>query len=146
MIEVNKNDEIQTFKDSAYTSASQAEWELQGYVTSFQEPDVVKLPVHLENEQFVMFNEDDELKQVMEKSEKTMLTEFFTLNKEDPEANRLIYNDVVRYYTFNKKDKKWVRRKRNTIRANIVAKNRGTDDKTSYYNTLMTNGLPDQGS
>ena len=122
VIQNNEPDEIKTYRDTSYTSASQAEWEIQGNVISYKEPNVSKLPCHLEDEQFVMFDEGDDIQEVMENYEKTKLTEFFRLNREDPEANSLTYLDIPRYFTFNKKSSSRVRRKRNTVRANIAAK------------------------
>ena len=124
VIQNNEPDEIKTYRDTSYTSASQAEWEIQGNVISYKEPNVTKLPCHLENEQFVMFDEGDDIQQVMENYEKTKLTEFFRLNREDPEANSLTYLDIPRYYTYNKQSNSWKRRKRNTVRANIASKKR----------------------
>ena len=100
IIQLNDPDEIKNFRDTSYTSASQAEWELQGNVLSYKYPNVTKLPCHLEGEQLVTFDEEDNLDEALEKSEKTKLTEFFRLNREDPEANNLTYLDLPRYYRY----------------------------------------------
>ena len=91
-------DEIQKFIDASYTSASQAEWEIQGNPITQKDPNVVKLPCHLENEQFVLYSTEEDLQGVVERCENTMLTEFFKLNREDPAANFFTYLDIIRYY------------------------------------------------
>ena len=40
-----------------------------------------------------------------------MLTEWFTLNRNDPEANKHLYNDILKYYTWNSTKKTYIKRK-----------------------------------
>ncbi len=43
-----------------------------------------------------------------------MLTEFFTLNQEHPEANDHLYADILKYYTFDKTNKVYKERSKRT--------------------------------
>ena len=98
MLELDNPDEIQQFIDTQYTSASQAEWELQGNPISIKVPDVIKLPCHLENEQFVVFNEEDNINEVIDRNSETMLTAAMKLFSNDPNASDLTYEDIPGYY------------------------------------------------
>ena len=52
----------------------------------------------------VPFNDTDNLEDVARRtrSQKSMLTEFFRMNREDPNANRYLYREFPEHYTWNK--------------------------------------------
>ena len=87
-------DEIQSFVDARYISASEPTWRLNSFQLSHP-PSVRKLPIHLQNEQMICIHELQH--PAVANSEKTQLTEFFTLNRVDPNAKHL-YIDILRYY------------------------------------------------
>ena len=109
----DKNDEIKRFTDARYISASEACWRIFSFKTNSQYPNTTKLVVHLENQQNVIFDKSTEIKLVIEKNEKTQLTEFFHLNATDLFANSLLYYEIPKYYTWDNKNKKWNKRKKN---------------------------------
>ena len=114
-------DEVQQFIDCRYISCSEAIWRIQGFPLIHRWPPVKKLPIHLPGEQTVFYGEEantKEIQEAMARSEKTMLTEFFTLCSNDEEAAHLTYLDVMRYYTWNNKDRKFVKRKQNQRHSN----------------------------
>ena len=47
----------------------------------------------------------------MEESRKTKLTEYFTLNRDFPDARRFLYTEIPLHYTWNNGSKTWSPRK-----------------------------------
>ena len=80
---INSNDEINKFIDARYISASESIWRIFQYDLNSQNPNTVRLPVHLENQQLIIFKEKDNLNQVVNKDVDTQLTSFFKLNSTD---------------------------------------------------------------
>ena len=114
------DDEVQRFIDCRYISCSEAIWRIQGFPIIHRWPPVKKLPIHLPEEQNVIYTEnakEDEIKQAMERSSKTQLTEFFMLCSNDKEAAGLTYLDLAGHYTWNNKEKCYVKRKQNLRRS-----------------------------
>jgi len=62
----------------------------------------------------VPFNDDDNLEDVLERArnQRSMLTKFFRMNSEDPNARRYLYREFSEHYTWNKSKKVWSTRKR----------------------------------
>ena len=116
------NDEIKDYLSGRYLAASEALWKIYGFRMHYRSPAVEKLPCHLNEEQNVVFD-PDEIPNA-EAARKTMLTEFFELNRTDPEAQslRMTYTDVVKYYTWVKKHKCWKRRERGSLTETMNAR------------------------
>ncbi|CAI0396896.1 unnamed protein product [Linum tenue] len=68
---------------------------------------------------------------------KTMLTEFFTLNRIDPAARSLTYADIPASYTFHLRPKHWSRRKKGYVIGRIVFIPPGTTD-VYFLRMLLT--------
>ena len=69
------------------------------------------LPVHLYNKHTVIFeerNEEDALD--LTETGKTKLTEWFQLNKHDPDARQWLYTDIPLHYVYEKRT--WKKRQR----------------------------------
>ncbi len=105
-------DEIMKFLDARYVSASEACWRIFGFDMHGQYPNTVRLPVHLQNKQHIIYKQGDDIKNILEKNSKTPLTEYFELNKKDSDAAKLFYQDIPKYYTWNNNTKTWKKRKR----------------------------------
>ena len=105
--------EIEDYETGRYYDSTQSCQRIMGFNMSYMYPPVMKLKFHLENEQNVLFQEDDNIQEVLERNEKTHLTEFFQLNKDDPNARNILYCDIPSYYTFDDKLKKWKPRAQN---------------------------------
>ena len=72
------HDEIKTFMDSRYVSAPEAAWRLFGFNMHENSHIIIRLPVHLSNEQHVYFNEHNILQRMQQAAEKdTQLTAWF---------------------------------------------------------------------
>ena len=82
---------------------------------SYMKPPVTKLAFHLENEQIVVYDNTANMEDVLQKYEKTQLIQWFKLNREDPRANELLYDQVLKFYRWDDSKREWIRRKRNCL-------------------------------
>ena len=71
------------------------------------------MQVHLPMQNNVIFRDDDDLQNIVgrEQKRKTTLTEWFTCNQMENDANELLYGDFPCKWVWNKCTKKWSRRK-----------------------------------
>ena len=74
-------------------------------------PAVVRLPIHLENEQQVYFHEDASLTEAMERRNITELTAFFNFNACHP-STHVCYINFPEKFIYE--DQKWQLRKKGT--------------------------------
>ena len=96
-----------------YVSAPEAMWRLSEYRMHEQSHTIVRLSVHLPEQQRVYFRPGEEAEAIeRESSRRTHLTAWFRLNTEDPTARQLLYTEVPLHYVFRDRDKKWVPRQR----------------------------------
>ena len=93
-------------------SASEACWRIFSFDTNEQSPHTVRLPVHLESEQNVFFNDDDKSENILGKNIETQLTSYFYLNINDPDARELYYYQMPQFYIWNSANKQWQKRKK----------------------------------
>jgi hypothetical protein len=108
-----QHDEIKTFMDSRYVSAPEAAWRLFGFNMHEQSHTIVRLQVHLPDEQNVYFTEDNMAIVAEAASNKlTNLTAWFLLNQEDQSANDILYSDIPQHYVYSNKHGKWTPRQR----------------------------------
>ena len=94
-------DEIKSYVNGRYISGSESDWKIRQYPISYMYPSVQMLQFHLPEEQQIIFKEGDDLQQKARRAERTMLTEFFRLNRTDERANDLLYTDILKHYTWN---------------------------------------------
>ncbi len=104
------NDEIKNYVDARYVSASEACWRTFNYNTNHQSPHTIRLPVHLEDEQNLYFNEKDDLSKIATKNNETPLTHYLELNKTNSDVRDLFYYQMPLKYIWNKKKKLWTPR------------------------------------
>ena len=107
----NENDEVDRYQAGRYVSSSEAVWRILDFPIHGRHPPVMHLPVHLENGQRVYFTEEN-VHEVLERPQESMLTAFFKLNDNDPFAKTLLYNEVPAYYTWDSKNRVFRRRLR----------------------------------
>ncbi|GBM62862.1 hypothetical protein AVEN_38394-1 [Araneus ventricosus] len=106
------NDETLTFLDGRYVSAPEGMWRLNEFSLSEKPRVIMKLAVHLPNEQ-VVFQSGQEVAAVARASMRhTTLTAWFLLNQHDVEAHNYNYADTPQYYVFDKSQTLWKRRQR----------------------------------
>lgn len=107
------HDEIATFINARYVSAPEAMWRLLEFPMHDRSHAVIRLPVHLPNQQQIIFeagHEQEALDQAAIRS--TKLQAWFKLNQEDPCANQYLYTEIPHHYVFQRAT--WVRRQRGT--------------------------------
>jgi hypothetical protein len=109
-------DEIETFANARYVSASEAVWRLLEFPILNKYPAVDKLPLHLQDEQEILFDPQNAEAALARGIPQTKLTAFFQLNQESDEAKDMLYSDIYRHYIWS--NNKWVKRQRNTKRSN----------------------------
>ena len=98
-------DEIQTFINARYITASMALGHIFGLSICEISPSVEKLALHLPHQQPVYLTETRTAQEAMEKAKVTSLTRFFELNCQDPEARKYCYLDILQYYSWNESGK-----------------------------------------
>jgi hypothetical protein len=78
-----------------------------------ESPNVYHLPVHLEDQNLIYYNPDDDINEVLDRATgKTALTAWFDANRQYPEAWNILYQDFPCTYVLVQKTKKWKPRER----------------------------------
>ena len=103
--QVSRN-EVRAFQDCKSFGASEATWRLFEFPMSTRYPAVKRLPIHLEKQHPILFNEDQPIIEVLERSAITELTAFFQYNANHPEAS-MPYIQFPEQFTFDEKEKRW---------------------------------------
>ncbi|KAG8174784.1 hypothetical protein JTE90_013184 [Oedothorax gibbosus] len=107
-----ETDEVQKYVDSRYVGPMEAAWRLNELPLHDRSHSVIRLPVHLNGQQYVTFQEGQK-EDAVRKDPKTMLLGWFDLNKQDSSARQILYSDLPNSYSWRAKDKKWITRTRN---------------------------------
>jgi hypothetical protein len=71
-------------------------------------PTIVKLAVHLENNQRVVYTRSN-VQRMIENPPNTTLTAFFELCRTDLSARTLCYQEVPKKYRYDERTKKWIK-------------------------------------
>lgn len=105
-------DEIKAYFDCRYISACEAAWRIFSYDIHYRFPAVLVLPFHLEDEQSIVFDENDNLCDVVDSPTvaRSMFNEWMECNKKDPFARNLNYVDFPKYYVWLRQKRQWCRR------------------------------------
>jgi hypothetical protein len=107
-------DEIAQYLDCRYVSASESAWRIFGFDLHHQYPPVLRLAVHLENQQPVYFKPSDTPQSVIQRQKLTTLEAWFELNRTDPDARTLKYFDLPTKYVWKQDLRRWKTRQRQT--------------------------------
>ena len=107
-------DEITRYLDVRYITLHEACWKIFYYPLHQERPCVVRLQVHLEDEQMVTFNENDDLQYVVDNAanKDTTLTAWFKANEKYPWANQYTYAAFPKYFVWHKNTREWTPRTR----------------------------------
>ena len=95
-------DETDNYISTRYVSSSESCYRIFHFALQKQSPSITRLAVHLENEQLCTFDEADDIEDVLEKSTKSTLTEWFEMNKRFPETRYLKYFNFTDKYVWYK--------------------------------------------
>lgn len=92
-------DEIKEYLNMRYISPTEAMWRILSFPLSYSLINVVKLTIHLPNEQYVYFREGEE-DEAIDNSHDTMLLAWFKLNidSNDNESKQYLYTEIPTYY------------------------------------------------
>jgi hypothetical protein len=123
------HDEIATYLDARYVSAPEAMWRLWESLMHDRSHAVIRLPVHLHQQQRITFevgNEQETINQAQSGS--TKLTTWFKLNRNDPTANQLIYREIPLKYVY--KTSSWTKRQPRMYTV-------GLNDQKRFYLRLL---------
>ncbi|KAM2134401.1 hypothetical protein ACFX1R_004418 [Malus domestica] len=132
-------DEIVAYLNYRYLCPYEAVWRLLQFHIHFREPAVQRLCVHLPSDQNVVFQEDDNLNYVVNQPnlESTMLTKWFEMNAQDPDACQLSYVEFPSKYVWNSENKEWTRRKSGRCLGRVAYVHPATGEL--YYLRLLLN-------
>ena len=118
--EQDNEDEIKEFLDGRYLSSLEAMWSVLGLPRCKLLPGTLKLDVHLPEKNYVVFSQKRDNAETIATKDKTMLTEFFTLNQNDELARNFAYIDIPKFWYWNADKKKWTRIVRGEIDRDIT--------------------------
>ena len=96
-------DEITQHINASWFGDTNSLWRLFEFRLNEMSPSVEMLAIHPPDEQFIVFDPnqvqtEEELRQIMESRQRTSLTAFFELNRNDPEARQYVYPEILRKY------------------------------------------------
>ncbi|KEP45767.1 putative ATP-dependent DNA helicase PIF1 [Rhizoctonia solani 123E] len=110
----NCPDEIKIQLDSRWVSAYEGLWRIYGCRLHNEEPSIIRLQIHLEGQQMITFQAEDQLQDVVRTraDQDTQLTGFFKLNQHvNPHiraiANQLLYQEIPNCFSWDKRVKVW---------------------------------------
>ncbi|XP_035845744.1 uncharacterized protein LOC118492079 [Helianthus annuus] len=108
------NDEIKQYYDCRYISACEASWRIFANEVHYRYPAVMRLPFHLPGQHNVVYGEDDDIEDVLNKPTvaSSIFLQWMRLNERDEEARKLSYVEFPTKYVWNLKDRRWQVRKR----------------------------------
>ncbi|UYV64325.1 hypothetical protein LAZ67_3000285 [Cordylochernes scorpioides] len=112
-LEIQHN-EIKTYLNSRYVCAPESMYRIFGFDLYSKSHKIERLPVHLEDMHSLVFEEQDDILEVINRpnNKKSMLTAYFDLNINDPEARNYTYAQIPEHYIYNKKERKYHKRSR----------------------------------
>ena len=133
-------DEIKLYLDSRYVSACEAVWRLLQFGMHEEEPNIVRLQVHLPNQQLITWNENNapNVQAVVQQQgvKDTKLTAYFKANAEYPAARQLLYQDFPSKFVWKQDVRKWQPRKQGFAIGRMYYANPGAGERF-YLRTLL---------
>ena len=115
-LEFTGQDEIKQYLDARYISACECCWRMFEFNLHCEEPNVIRLPVHLPDQHMVYYDPDEDPEEVLERNgtKNTCLTAYFIANQEFPDiAPQYTYQEFPRYFVWLKTACRWKLRQRN---------------------------------
>ena len=90
----NRN-EVKEYLDACYIGSVESCWHIFEFPMHGQSPTVYRIPVHLEDQQLVVYNADNSVDNVMERgaTKETPLTAWFKINNSNPLARNTTYQN-----------------------------------------------------
>ncbi|XP_020967699.1 uncharacterized protein LOC110266947 [Arachis ipaensis] len=135
-------DEVQQFIDARWIAALEACWRIFRFNLYRMYPSVERLQVHLPNQHQVSFYEHQTISEIVNNDyfSRTMLTEFFALNRADDQQSRhLLYREIPEYYSWHSKEKEWHRRRTQKRAIGRIYTVSPTEGEKFYLRILLSN-------
>ncbi|XP_071699224.1 uncharacterized protein [Rutidosis leptorrhynchoides] len=112
----SETDEIKEYYDCRYVSSSEAIWRILKFDIHHHHPSVIRLPFHLKGQHQIIFDKKELIDVVLEKSSvnTSMFIKWMNCNVSKQEARELTYAEFPTKFIWNKDNRSWIRRKRNT--------------------------------
>ncbi|XP_027102649.1 uncharacterized protein [Coffea arabica] len=134
-------DEITEYQSARWVCPVEAIWRIYRFSLSEMYPAVIHLQLHLENFQCITFNENEDLRDLLQNSfrKRTMLTEFFHMNATDPLAKHLkcTYKEFSEYFVWYPGKKYWAVRQQKDSIGRIVSAS-PTEGERYFLRLLLT--------
>ncbi|KAG5578003.1 hypothetical protein H5410_058137 [Solanum commersonii] len=135
-------DEIEEYRSARWVSPPEATWRLFGFPINKINPSVYHLQLHLDGQQFVSFRSAMSVDTIINNSmiKRTMLTEFFVMNRENDNAKRLnlLYKEFPQHFVWSVQYKIWSRRKKHSVIRCVVTCH-PTESERYYLRLLLMN-------
>lgn len=114
VLDEQNRDEVKEYLDARYIGSVESCWHIMEFNMHAEFPAVYRLPVHLEGQQVVYFNPDDNILDVLERgaAKETPLTAWFNINRTNEAARNTTYQDFPKTWVYDGKKKVWKVRKR----------------------------------
>ena len=103
-------DEIVNYLEARYVSAAESCYRLFAYELHANLPHVMRLALHLEHHQPVVFTGDSDLQEVLRRQRDTTLTGWFLANQKYLSARKLTYTNFPDEFVWNKSKREWTER------------------------------------
>jgi hypothetical protein len=133
--------EVKQFLDAHWLGSCEGVWRLYQFLMHSEKPNVIRLQVHLPDQQLVIFEEDEEnMDEVAERAAQkdTTLTAFFKANEKYPEARELLYQDIPQHFTLDRKKMQWKLRVQNRFALGRMFYAHPSSGEHFYLRLLLT--------
>ena len=132
-------DEVQMYLDSRYVSSCEALWRIYQFSMHEEKPNIVRLQVHLLNQQTLVWNSDTStMEQVLEGSKDSTLMAWFKANAKYPEARDLLYQEAPSKFSFDSKKRCWIPRTRSAPAIGRMYYSSPNQGERFYLRLLLT--------
>ena len=107
-----------------------------------QSPTVYRLPVHLEDQQLIYYNPDDNPDDVMERgaTKETPLTAWFKINQSNPQARNTTYQNFPKTWVYEKRLNIWKPRQRGSALGRMYFASPSSGER--FYLRLLLTVVP----
>lgn len=129
--------EINNYLEGRYLSACESMWRIFMFDVHHNTPAVQKFPVHLPGEQTAVFDENEDLENVAVRYThgRTMLTEWFEMNRLYEEARQLNYIQMLTMFVWDNSNKVYSKRKQKGTIGRLVNIHPNAGDR--YYLRIL---------
>ncbi|GKV43081.1 hypothetical protein SLEP1_g50419 [Rubroshorea leprosula] len=132
-------DEIQRYYDCRYVSACEAAWRIFGFPIHYRSPSVQRLSFHLEDKKYVIYKDNDDIEEVLNKvdSKRTMFEAWLEASRKFDFARELIYAKFPTQFVYNEQTHEWTKRKKGFAIGRIANVPPGIGEE--YYLRILLN-------